>query len=253
MLIDWFTLVAQIINFLVLVLILKHFLFGRIEKAMDEREKRISSLLKEADQKKKEAERELESHQLKNREFESKREAMVSQTKEEVEIIRKELVNKARDEIEQTQNKWKESIKKEKISFLLELRRQIAQETYNISRRALSDLANAELEQNVIEVFINRLKTMDKENWKSFDTVSPYGQLFIKSAFEIPERTRQRIRDVIHENIPKDIVINFDISRELILGIELKLNGHKIAYSLEDYLESLENRVSEKLVDDRSE
>jgi F-type H+-transporting ATPase subunit b len=38
--IDWFTLVAQIANFLILVALLKHFLYNRIIKAMDEREKR---------------------------------------------------------------------------------------------------------------------------------------------------------------------------------------------------------------------
>ncbi len=37
MLIDWFTIIAQIINFLVLVALLKYFLYGRILQAMDRR------------------------------------------------------------------------------------------------------------------------------------------------------------------------------------------------------------------------
>jgi F-type H+-transporting ATPase subunit b len=52
MLIDWFTVVAQIINFLILVALLKHFLYGRIIKAMDQREERINSRLEEAKKKK---------------------------------------------------------------------------------------------------------------------------------------------------------------------------------------------------------
>jgi len=60
--IDYFTIFAQIINFLVLVLLLKHFLYGRIIKAMDEREKRIESQLQEAAKKKKEADEEADSY-----------------------------------------------------------------------------------------------------------------------------------------------------------------------------------------------
>ena len=51
MLIDWFTVVAQIVNFLVLVALLKHFLYGRLVEAIDAREKRIAARLAEADEK----------------------------------------------------------------------------------------------------------------------------------------------------------------------------------------------------------
>jgi large-conductance mechanosensitive channel len=39
-LIDWFTVVAQVINFLILVWLLKHFLYQPILDAIDAREKR---------------------------------------------------------------------------------------------------------------------------------------------------------------------------------------------------------------------
>ena len=51
MLIDWFTVCAQIVNFLVLVALLKHFLYGPILRAMDAREQTIAGRLAEAQQK----------------------------------------------------------------------------------------------------------------------------------------------------------------------------------------------------------
>ena len=47
MLIDWFTVVAQIVNFLVLVALMKHFLYGRLLRAIDEREAGIAARLAE--------------------------------------------------------------------------------------------------------------------------------------------------------------------------------------------------------------
>ena len=41
--IDWFVLFCQVFNFLLLVYLLKRFLYGRIIKAMDDREAKIAA------------------------------------------------------------------------------------------------------------------------------------------------------------------------------------------------------------------
>ncbi len=55
MLIDWFTVVAQALNFLILVWLLKRFLYKPILDALDAREKRIAGKLADADAKQLEA------------------------------------------------------------------------------------------------------------------------------------------------------------------------------------------------------
>ena len=52
MLINWFTVAAQIVNFLILVALLKRFLYGPIVAAMSAREGRIAAQLTEAQRKK---------------------------------------------------------------------------------------------------------------------------------------------------------------------------------------------------------
>ena len=48
--IDWFVLFCQIFNFLLLAYLLKRFLYGRIIKAMDEREAKIAARFNEANE-----------------------------------------------------------------------------------------------------------------------------------------------------------------------------------------------------------
>jgi F-type H+-transporting ATPase subunit b len=67
MLIDWFTVGAQVLNFLILVWLLKRFLYKPILHAIDEREKRIAKELADADAKKAEAEKERDEFQHKER------------------------------------------------------------------------------------------------------------------------------------------------------------------------------------------
>ena len=76
--VDWFTLVAQIVNFLVLVWLLKHFLYGRIVGAMKEREAKIAGRLDEAARQRASAEAEAELFRVRNLEFEANREEMLA-------------------------------------------------------------------------------------------------------------------------------------------------------------------------------
>ncbi len=55
--IDWFTVAAQVINFLILVWLLKRFLYKPILAAIDEREKGIAAQLASAEAKKAERKR----------------------------------------------------------------------------------------------------------------------------------------------------------------------------------------------------
>jgi len=63
--IDWFTVVAQIVNFLILVGLLKKFLYGPIIRAMDDRERRIASRLEEANARERQAQEEVQSYRQK--------------------------------------------------------------------------------------------------------------------------------------------------------------------------------------------
>ncbi len=76
--IDYFTIFAQIINFLILVFLLRHFLYGPVTKLMEEREQKMVSRLLEVEKKKSEAEHELESYRKMSQELSNKREEMLA-------------------------------------------------------------------------------------------------------------------------------------------------------------------------------
>ncbi|MEZ4640979.1 MAG: hypothetical protein R2856_39490 [Caldilineaceae bacterium] len=69
MLIDWFTVIAQIINFVVLLLLLRRFLYGPIIRAMDEREHHIAEELAAAECKQQQAEQEARHYRQERTEF----------------------------------------------------------------------------------------------------------------------------------------------------------------------------------------
>src|ERR1700733_11157535 len=96
--IDWFTVVAQAINFLILVWLLKRFLYKPILHAIDEREKGIAAQLAEAEAKKAEAQQERDDYQHKNETFDQERAALLTKATDEAKAERQRLLDEVRKE-----------------------------------------------------------------------------------------------------------------------------------------------------------
>ena len=248
MLIDWFTVVAQIINFLILVALLKHFLYGKIINAMDQREAKIVSRLEDAERMKSDAEAEAAAYIRKSQEFEVQREEMFSQAKEEADNFKKDLVQKAREEIDGIQTRWHETIQKRKIAFLKDLGERTTKEVFAVTRQALRDLADKDLEQQMVNVFVRRIMELEKEERHLIsESIESSGKVLVTSAFHIPDDAQDRIFKAIQEHINGEGHVDYQISPDVISGIELRTVGHKIAWSLDNYLASLEANIMEAM------
>jgi len=248
-LIDWFTVTAQIVNFIVLVVLLKYFLYDRIIEAMDRREQNIRNRLQEAESERQDAEQEAESYRKKNEEIDQKRSEMLNQAKEEAEKERKSLTQKAREEVEKVRSRWQESVQKEKNTFLRELRQLTANQVYAISRRALQDLADSELEERLVGVFLSELQNMPEEKKHDMaEAIQKEGNTAtVRSGFEIPTKLRRKITEALRDSLAENAEVTYETVPDMTMGIELKSRGEKMSWSLENYLNGLEERAKEAL------
>lgn len=151
--IDWFTVVAQIINFVVLVLLLRRFLYGPIIRAMDAREAKIRERLDEAARVRAEAEEAREHYRRQLREVEERREEMMAQVEQDVRQRRQELIVEAREGVETLHRRWLHGLQREREAFAHELRQRLAEQAIMVARQALRELAGEELEERMVEVF----------------------------------------------------------------------------------------------------
>lgn len=246
MLIDWFTVVAQIVNFLILVVLLKYFLYGRIIKAMDEREQHIAARWHEAEQQQQEAEAEATSYRQQQDELEAKRAELLAQAREDADTQRQELLATARQEVDSLQARWRKAVRDEQDAFLRDLRQRASQQIHAMARRALTDLAHADLEQQMLVAFLDRLQTLEKDTWEALamaqqDTKQP---LVIHSAFALPQEDRQKLQHLLQEHLGEAVTVRFETAPEVVCGVELQADGRKIAWSLEHYLETLEESLA---------
>lgn len=246
--IDWFTVIAQIVNFLILVALLKYFLYDRIINLADERERKIADRFHEAEEMRRQAQEEAQTFQGERQELAEERQALIAEAEKEAEARRQELLVQARREADEARSRWHQNIEQEKAFFLQALRRRASHEVYAVARRALADLADVELEQRIIDTFIERLEGLAKEQRAMIaDSIEESRKVTISSAFEIPAEKRQVLSEAVQRQFGNNLESQFNTSPDVICGIELKTNGHKIAWSLENYLETLEDKLSDIL------
>lgn len=246
MLIDWFTVFAQIVNFLVLVWLLKFFLYKPILKVIADRQEEIAKQLNEAELKKKQAEEESLLFQNKNKEFDQQKVERDKKLNEESKQLQEHLMAEAKKDVEEQKIKWFSNLKNEKDDVFRDLSQKLKTELFSVMRKAMTDLADIDIQEPLVDVFLQRLKTIpqkEKDDLAAVLLVSP--TLQIRSAFEIPEKLRIKIKTVLQEAFNKEFNIDFVVLPDLIGGIELLASAQKISWNIADYFVTLERQINE--------
>jgi len=247
--IDWFVFLAQIFNFLLLIYLLKRFLYGRIIKAMDDREAKIAGRFAEADELKTKANEQAELYEKRNQILNETKEQMLNEATMAADAKRRELMEKVRLEVDQVKTRWQDMLLREQDAFFYDLRQRAAKQLYATARKALSDLADEELEERIMDEFLRRIKALDEE--KSIQlrkAISGGGnKVTIQSAFGISALRQTQIEEVLKKQITNGFTIRYLQQPDIVSGIELRVNGHKIAWSLNEYLETLVESLTETL------
>jgi F-type H+-transporting ATPase subunit b len=249
MLIDWFTVAAQAVNFLILMWLLKRFLYKPVVAAIDEREKRITTQLQDAEKKKAEALKEQTDFLHKNEEFERYRSGLLLEATNAAKTVRERLLATARRDSEELRFKLQKSVYDELDDLNREIGTLALQEVFSIARKTLADLADVSLEERMTAIFIHRLHDMNDKQIEELKACSyaSSSSAVVRSAFELASPQKTAIEDIVKPLFGEGTEIKFETRPDLIGGIELAANGQKIAWSIADYLTSLTSSVGRLL------
>jgi len=173
----------------------------------------------------------------------------LSKATEEAKAERERLLDDARKAADALNTKRQETLRSDAHNLNQAIRRRTQQEVFAIARKVLTDLATTSLEERISEVFIRRLRAMDgkaKEGFaEALKTASEPAP--VRSAFDLPTEQRTAIQNALNETFSTEVHIRFETAPDLVSGIELTANGQKVAWSIADYLTSLEKGVGELL------
>jgi len=249
MLIDWFTVCAQALNFLVLVWLMKRFLYQPILQAVDAREQLIAKELREAAATKADAEKERADFAHKNQDFDGQKAGLLAKATIDAKAERDRLMAQASQAADTLKANRLEAMRSDAANLGQEIGRRTQSEVFAITRRTLQDLASQSLDERVTEVFLAKLRVMDPgaKALMAQSLSGSSGAATLRSAFDLPEAQHQSIQTALNESFSADVRVQFQTAPDLVSGIELVANGQKLSWNIADYLTTLEKGVGELL------
>lgn len=241
--VDWFIVAAQIANFVILVFLLKRFLYAPILDAMDERERRVADQQRGAEEQRVAAEAEARALRERSAEIEQARGRLLEEARAEAETGRKRQLEEARREVDDLRHRWRKDIENERAGFLGALRTEATSALVDALRRSLEGLADASLEDRIVHVFVRHLRETSPEDRDAFGA-SAGGDIRVLTAFDLSSEHRSAIESSLRDDLGLEVAITFDRSADLVCGISLQSDSTELAWSIETHVAELEERVA---------
>jgi len=247
--IDWVTIGAQIVNFIILVVLLKIFLYDRVLEAMDKRKARVEGRFEQASRKESEAENEAREYRQKRRELDDQREKLLQQAREDAEQVRRERRTQAEEEVRRLKQQWVQSVEDQRADFLSDLRRQTARQVGDLASKVLDNLADASLQQQVVAAFLQRVRDLDDDARRELREalLGEEQPLEVAAAFDIDEDQAGQIRDAIQALSENETDIRFVRNLDLICGIQLRAGGRAVGWNVAEYVGELVDQIGETI------
>lgn len=240
--IDWFTISAQAINFLILIWLLKRFLYKPVLHAIDAREQRIAETLSQAETLKLNAEAQQKDYESKLDQLQDQRGDFLAKAQSDADLLKDKLLLDAQTQAKTNRKIQNDALIVEAKTLEESVIRRIQQQVLDISRKVLLDLADTSLDARMVAAFTSRLGEMCESDRKLLiGAVSESsGAIQVSTAFPLAPELRSMVSSSIHSITGKESSVVFESHPELISGIELRVQGHKLAWSVSDFLYSLD-------------
>jgi F-type H+-transporting ATPase subunit b len=251
-LIDWFTVCAQALNFLILVWLLRRYLYRPVLAAIDAREKKVTARIKDAETQETKAQASSEELRKRNEAFDHERDGLMRKTAEDCTAERQRIIETARQDAALLRVKMTQSLASERAELGRQLSVRAQAEVFALTRKALSELAGVGLEDRMMDVLIERLRAIPDEQKQRLVSATfgsgaagtvaqtaPAGVVLVRSAHDPSPAARTKLETAIRECLGENIGIRFETVPELVSGLELSADGIKLPWSVADYLSTL--------------
>lgn len=250
--IDWFTVAAQTINFIVLVLLLRLLLYKRVLRAIDARRETIDGRLEQADRARSEARADRKRAERELRDQHAERAERLKRDAEEIEAHRAQLIDEAHAEAEAARRRWREQLRRQQRDLAAELTQVAGDGICRAVERVLRDLTGETLQTRTIDTLVAKLTERGDG-----DGSPPRGRLLAElagdtprlsvcSAAELSEADRGRLTEAVRAQLP-EAKLSFSRDPSLLVGVEIRGDGYAIGWNARDYLEQLSRTLEAEL------
>ncbi|MBW4935321.1 F0F1 ATP synthase subunit B family protein [Marinobacter sp. F4206] len=241
--IDWITVIAQIANFLVLVWLLKRFLYQPILNGIDAREAEIAERMGEAEKARRKAVAAEADFVARKNKLLVEDAAIVDAAIKEAERQRDALLAETHQKLEQEHKDWQRHLQREQQKFTAELYRAGADTLYQLVRKALRDLADDQLEERIALHVTAKLEPMAPDLLAAAGRAE---EAIASTHVSLSEGAQATLVRALADLMP-GIPIRFQVDDDQAPGLVLRIGSTQVAWTVDSYTEELVVLLTDRL------
>lgn len=246
---DAFTVVAQLVNFAVLVAALRLVLYKRVVAAIDQRGEALEARRLEAEAARERADDEARQLREARAELDERSHQLMVQARADAAEERSKLLEGARDEVEAVRESWRAELEQERAAVHRSLQAGLASALGEALDRIIVDLADQRLGAVVARQLADRLVTAESLGLEapSTQTGAPRLEIEVTSAPALDSATKQLLREVLATCITQPHSVQFGVDPDLLLGLRLRLGEREVQWSASDHLHRIAADIDAEL------
>ena len=245
------TFILEIINFLILVWILKYFLYKPVLKIIEQRKAGIQNDLDEAQSLRDESH--LLKQQYENRQQEWQREKQLSRKKlyEEIALERERLMKDVRCSLEQERQKSQVLEERQLNDAIKIAQQQVLNNGARFTAMLLSRLTNSEpgtaLENRLFAMLLENLASLPEEQLEMLRTAAIEKDQTVKiiSSRELNHSDRKKLEDALYLLIKTSPAYEYEQDPKLLAGLRIVLGSWILHANLQDELQFFSESLHE--------
>lgn len=244
--IDWLTVAAQIVNFLILVWLLQRFLYKPITEAMRRREERIENRLSEARAARRQAEEEAEALKRRQEELNDRKEDILASAHEEARAMRDRLEDEVRREVEEKRAAWRAHLAGEQAALVSSLQRHAGRRVLDITGRILSEYTGSGISERMVATFAEHLTGLDADTRDRLAGAAAEAQTaVVETGAALDGPAKGRITRALRAALGADIDVDYRVDDQIVMGARLTIGDVTAEWSAARYLDRLRAELDE--------
>jgi F-type H+-transporting ATPase subunit b len=235
---NWTTFVLEVINFLVLVWILKHFLYKPVLDVIARRRAGIEKTLADAKTHHEEAEKLQQQYEGRLADWEQERQQARNKLAEEIEAERANKLTKLQAELEQQREKTRVAEARRQADAMRNIEETALEQGARFATRLLEQAAGPETETRLIELAIDELKHLPDDRVAALRNSFAQTEevIMVVTAYPLADQQRQSLEQVLIKIASPDIPLRFEENSELVAGIRITIGAWILGANLQDEL-----------------
>jgi len=252
--IDLVTILAEILNFLVLAAALYYLLFKPIVKRMEKNAEMKAALLTEAQEKEKQASQKLAEIENRLDNIDIEIEERLHEAYRHAQSQRDSLLDVTRQEAERILNEAELEAVKQQQREINKIQERLIETIITISGQVLINITPPVIHENLVTEAVEEIWDLGKRDMRQVTTIRDTlsertPTVLVRSAKELtPEQQRSLIR-TFSALADRNVNMDIDIDPELIAGIYVRLGDLVVANNLKLELDQLKNDIADSLVE----